>query len=89
MPELGLHPATLDVLADLVKVASKENQVICSTQSISFANNFQAEDFIVVDQENGVSNFRRLDSTKLEHWLEDYAMGEIWSKNLIGRRPEW
>ncbi len=88
-PELGLHPAALEVLAELIKSASKENQVICSTQSVTFANQFEAKDFIVVDQEQGASVFKRVDKAELKDWLEDYAMGDIWTKNLIGGRPEW
>ena len=88
-PELGLHPAALEVLADLVKLTSKENQVICSTQSVTFANHFDPEDFIVVDQSKGVSKFKRLDAEDLGVWLEEYQMGDIWNKNLIGGRPEW
>ena len=88
-PELGLHPAALEVLADIVKVTSKENQVICSTQSITFANQFNAEDFIVVDQDKGASTFKRVEESELKDWLEDYSMGDIWSKNIIGGRPEW
>ena len=88
-PELGLHPAALHVLAEILKSAAKENQVICSTQSVSFANLFAPEDFIVVDQEKGVSTFKRLEKSSLEHWLEEYGMGDIWNKNLIGGRPEW
>ncbi|TGO02015.1 hypothetical protein PN36_31910 [Candidatus Thiomargarita nelsonii] len=88
-PELGLHPAALDVLAEIIKSTTTENQVICSTQSVSFANLFAPEKFIVVDQENGVSTFKRLDKSSLAHWLDDYGMGDIWNKNLIGGRPEW
>jgi predicted ATPase len=88
-PELGLHPAALEVLSELVKLASKDNQVICSTQSVTFANQFNAKDFIVVDQDDGASTFKRIDEKELEAWLEDYAMGDIWTKNIIGGRPEW
>ncbi len=88
-PELGLHPAALDVLADIIRSIAKETQVICSTQSVAFANLFEPEEFIVVDEEDGVSNFRRLEREPLEHWLKDYGMGDIWSKNLIGGRPAW
>ncbi len=88
-PELGLHPAALDVLADIVKSISKTNQVICSTQSVTFANLFAPDNFIVVDQEKGVSTFTQLDAKELEHWLEEYSMGDIWTKNIIGGRPEW
>ena len=88
-PELGLHPAALEVLADIIKYTSKHSQVICSTQSVTFANLFNAEDFIVVDQERGSSVFKRVNESQLTQWLEDYRMGDIWTKNLIGGRPEW
>lgn len=88
-PELGLHPAALEVLAEIIKSTARSTQVICSTQSATFANFFQPEDFIVVDQEEGVSSFKRLERAALEEWLEEYRMGDIWMKNLIGGRPEW
>ena len=88
-PELGLHPAALEVLAELVKSVAKSGQIICSTQSVTFANQFGADDFIVVDQHRGRSDFRRLKQGELDDWLEDYAIGDIWTKNLIGGRPEW
>jgi len=88
-PELGLHPAALAVLADIIQVTAQETQVICSTQSVEFANFFAPEDFIVVDAKEGVSTFRRLEKEPLEHWLKEYGMGDIWVKNLIGGRPAW
>ncbi len=88
-PELGLHPAALEILADVIHTTAKETQVICSTQSVVFANFFAPESFIVVDAEKGVSIFKQPDSEALQHWLEDYGMGDIWRKNLIGGRPVW
>lgn len=88
-PELGLHPAALEILAEIVKSTSKNNQVICSTQSVTFANQFDAKDFIVVDQVDGASTFKRVEEEELKEWLEEYSMGDIWTKNLIGGRPEW
>ena len=88
-PELGLHPAALCVLADIIRSISVETQVICSTQSVVFANFFSPEDFIVTELKDGVSVFKRLEREQVEQWLDEYGMGEIWSKNLIGGRPEW
>ena len=88
-PELGLHPAALEVLAEIIQVTAKTSQVICSTQSVTFANFFKPQDFIVVDQKKGVSTFERLEEDQLQIWLEDYGMGDIWMKNLVGGRPEW
>ncbi len=88
-PELGLHPAALCVLADIIRSISGKTQVICSTQSVVFANFFSPEDFIVTELKDGVSVFERLEREQVERWLDEYGMGEIWSKNLIGGRPEW
>ena len=87
-PELGLHPSAINKLASMIKIASAKSQVIISTQSISLLNQFEAEDIIVVDRKNNQSDFKRLSSDELENWLsDDYAMGELWGKNVIGGTP--
>lgn len=87
-PELGLHPAAIELLTSLIKsVAANNKQVICSTQSVTFLNHFEPEDIIVVDRNNGESLFRRLDKNTLTEWLNHYAIGELWEKNVLGGRP--
>jgi predicted ATPase len=86
-PELGLHPYALNVVASLFKKASHHKQVIISTQSSSFLDNFDAEDVIVVNREGNESLFERPDPTKLEAWLDEYSLGEVWEKNVIGGGP--
>ena len=87
-PELGLHPLALSVLAELLKTVSETNQIIISTQSVTLVNQFLAEDIIVVERENYQSHFARLNEKMLETWLEDYSIGDLWEKNVIGGRPE-
>jgi predicted ATPase len=86
-PELGLHPYALTLLAGLLKKATEKTQVIVSTQSASLLDNFEAEDVVVVERENGASTFKRLSSAELEEWLKDYSLGELWEKNIFGGRP--
>jgi predicted ATPase len=86
-PELGLHPSAISQLAALMHQVAPEVQIIAATQSPAFANHFGWEDFIVVDRENDASRFRRLSEDEVRPWMEDFAMGEIWEKNLIGGRP--
>jgi predicted ATPase len=87
-PELGLHPYALTLLGNLFKQAtSVGNQVIISTQSAPLLNEFAPEDIVVVERINGESTFRRLNSADLSEWLEDYAIGELWQKNILGGRP--
>jgi predicted ATPase len=86
-PELGLHPYALNLLAGLIQKAAARTQVIVSTQSAALIDNFEPEDIIVVERKNGESVFSRPDTEKLKIWLEDYSLGEIWCKNIIGGRP--
>lgn len=86
-PELGLHPYAIAVLADVIKQVSEDKQIIISTQSVELVNHFEPNDIIVVNQENGVSDFERLDNEKLATWLEEYSLGELWTSNLFGGRP--
>ncbi len=86
-PELGLHPYAIKVLASLMKTASKQNQVIVSTQSVELLDEFDPEDVIVADRKEGQSVFRRQKEEELHKWLEDYSLGELWKKNILGGRP--
>lgn len=86
-PELGLHPFAISVLAGLMKSAARKHQLIVSTQSVELVNEFDAEDLIVVDKRGGASTFKRLDTETLSEWLDEYSLGELWKKNLLGGRP--
>lgn len=87
-PELGLHPFAINLLAEMLKEAAETKQVIVSTQSVELLNNFQPEDVIVAQRENDASVFKRLDSDELADWLaEDYSLGELWKRNILGGRP--
>ena len=86
-PELGLHPFAVTILGGLMKSAASENQLIVSTQSVELVNEFEPEDLIVVDKRAGRSTFTRPESEKLSEWLEEYSLGDLWKKNILGGRP--
>jgi len=86
-PELGLHPYALHLLAGMMRAASANTQIIASTQSVTLANQFSCEDLIIVDRVNDASQFRRLDEQELADWLDEYSIGELWEKNIIGGAP--
>lgn len=88
-PELGLHPYAITLLGALFREASKRMQVIISTQSVPLLNQFSADNVITVDREDGVSIFKRLDGETFSEWLEEYTLGELWEKNILGARPKW
>lgn len=88
-PELGLHPYALTLLGNLFQQISNDGwtQLIISTQSAALLSEFEPEDVIVVERDQGQSVFRRLESAQLSMWLQDYSLGELWQKNVLGARP--
>ena len=99
-PELGLHPSTLTVLAGLVRSAASRTQLILTTQSVSFLDEFEPEDIITVERRElttlsvsdfrdgfGESVFRRHEGESLGEWLKAYSLGELWEMNVLGGRP--
>ncbi|UFH48671.1 AAA family ATPase [Pseudomonas sp. KNUC1026] len=86
-PELGLHPYAIVLLGALIRSAATRTQVIVSTQSVSLLNEFGIQDLIVVERESGGSVFKRLDEDDFSEWLQDYCIGELWEKNILGGRP--
>lgn len=87
-PELGLHPYALTIVAELFRRVALHTQVLISTQSASFLDNFEPDDVITVNR-NGdkVSEIKRLKSDELAAWLDEYSLGDVWVKNVIGGGP--
>ena len=86
-PELGLHPSAINKLAALMKRTAKKTQLIVATQSVNLVDCFDAEDIVVVDRKDNQTEFKRLSSDDLSAWIDDYSMGEMWEKNVIGGQP--
>lgn len=90
-PELGLHPYAITLLADMIKQVAAAKQVIISTESPDLLDEFAADDVVVAgiaaDKDgNGSSVLRRLDEKELRVWLEDYSLGDLWRRNILGGR---
>jgi predicted ATPase len=86
-PELGLHPAAITMLGSLVRMASANAQVILSTQSSLFLDEFEPQDVIVTEREGMATRLNRLIPERLKDWLEDYSLGQLWEKNELGGQP--
>jgi predicted ATPase len=86
-PELGLHPFAISQLAALIRAAATKTQVLLATQSVTLLDQFDASEVIVAERSNGESTFRRLDESALVEWKQEYSLGELWLKNVLGGRP--
>lgn len=88
-PELGLHTSAISLLAGMVKTASRASQIILANQSTRLIDEFDADNIVVVerDRQEKCSKYRKLDTERLQEWIEKYSMSELWEKNIFGGRP--
>ena len=68
-------------------MAAVNSQILLATQSPLLLDEFTPEDVLVVERSGHATTFQRLDGDRLESWLEDYSLGELWEKNVLGGRP--
>lgn len=85
-PELGMHPDSLPILADLLREASERTQLIVTTHSDVLVDAFSDEpdSVVVCEKEHGSTTMKRLDRQVLSDWLQKYALGELWRMGEIG-----
>lgn len=85
-PELGLHPDSLFFLAELLVAASERTQLIVTTHSDTLVSALtdHAESILVCERLAGATVLRRVESSRLQHWLKDYLLGDIWRIGEIG-----
>ena len=85
-PETGLHPDLLPSLAELLREASRNLQLIVTTHSdvLVDALTDTPEAILVCDKEDGQTKMRRLSRKKLGTWLDKYRLGELWRRGQIG-----
>ena len=86
-PELGLHPFAITILSEMIEAAARRSQVMLATQSVTLLNQFSPEAIIIADNDGLRTHFRRLTEQDLSSWMNDYSVGDLWEKNIIGGRP--
>ena len=60
-PELGLHPAAIDLIGGMIKTLAEERQIIVATQSPLLVDTFGLDEILVLDlHQDGHTEFRKL-----------------------------
>jgi len=86
-PELGLHPDAIAFVAGLMRSASKVTQLIVATQSPELVDEFEPEDIVVVQRKRRESLLERKSKEELKVWMDEYSLGDLWRKNVLGGGP--
>lgn len=85
-PEMGLHPDAVRILSELLLEASQRMQLIVTTHSSELVSALSGtpEAVVVCKRDAGGTRMERLDPERLEKWLDDYALGDLWAMGEIG-----
>lgn len=87
-PEIGLHPALLHYVAGLLEKAAARTQIIATTHSSYLINHLSKPEYVaIVERDLGASALQRLDPDRLQSWLKDFTLGDLWLQGEIGGRP--
>lgn len=88
-PELGLHPDALSLIAELLVTASERMQLVVTTHSdiLVSALTEHAESVLVCERIAGTSQLRRVESARIQDWLDRYRLGDLWRIGELGGNP--
>lgn len=83
-PENHLNLRMFAPLAEAIYEASKKTQIIMTTHSPLFLNNFELEDIIITEKKEGCTQITRMsDKDTLREFIDDFTAGEMMEKGLI------
>ena len=88
-PELGLHPDALPLLGELLVEASEKTQLIVTTHSDALVSALtdHVEAVVACERLGDGTTLRRLDSSQLSTWLDEYRLGDLWRMGELGANP--
>lgn len=73
----------------MLPVAVQHSQIVLATQSTRMLNEFEPLQVRIVewDRDAHRTTVHSLDTEKLQDWLEEYCLSELWERNILGGRP--
>jgi predicted ATPase len=84
-PEIGLHPDMINTIAETIKSASGNSQLIIATHSPQLLNSFEIEDILVFEKDdNNKTIVTRKVESDFDDWNDDFLVGQLWLRGKIG-----
>lgn len=100
VPELGLHPVAVELVAEMIGILALDRQVIVATQSPLLIDYFEIGQIVVLELRNGRTECKKLRRKDYLMWVDEesvpmqqdphwelYTPGQLWQMNLFGGRP--
>jgi len=86
-PEISLYPGVFALFGDILKEASRRNQILITTQSPDLISQFKADDLRIVEKVNGKTRIGPLWEAQRDIILRDlFSSGDL--LRIEGLRPE-
>jgi predicted ATPase len=71
----------------MMRSLSRQTQLIIATQSPALVDKLEPEHVVVVNRLGRESVLERMSKEDLKEWLDEYSLGELWRKNVLGGGP--
>lgn len=86
-PEIGLHPDMINMIAESIKQASLNSQIIIATHSPLLLNSFNLEDCLIFEKNlTNESIITRKTEDDFPDWNENFLVGQLWLSGKIGAK---
>lgn len=86
-PEGGLHPDMISLLAEMMREASRNSQIIMATHSPLLLNQFELDDIIIFEKnKENESIIKRVTEDDFPDWEGEYLPGQMWMNGQIGAK---
>ena len=87
-PEAGIHPQMMEAVADMLEVASRDTQVIVTTQSPYLLEWLPFESFVVVEKEEGETRLNPLKHKDgIRETIKALGARDAWYSGYLGGEP--
>ena len=84
-PESNLHPDMIYTVANGIKEASKDTQLMVTTHSPLLLNSFDIEDILIFEKnDRNQTEVNIKSSDEFDEWIEDFLVGQAWLQGLLG-----
>lgn len=84
-PENHIHPRLMEKLVEMLRGASRDQQVLISTHSVPLINRLSLKDLVIVERgtDGGTTARRVHEKAELEAALKDWALGEAYASGVL------
>lgn len=84
-PENHIHPRLMEKLVEMLRGASKDQQLLLSTHSVPLINRLDLKDLVLVERgtDGGTTARRVKEKVDLEAALKDWALGEAYASGVL------